>query len=85
MTPKSVMKQMIDFQKFTFDNSFNAMIMVQEQTEKVVASFVAQASWLPEEGKEAIDDWVKTYRQGRETLKKNVDDNYAKVESYFEE
>ncbi len=85
MTPKSMMKQMIDFQKFTFDNSFDAMSMVQEQTEKVVSNFIEQASWLPEEGKKAIEDWVMTYKHGRETFKKNVEDNFKKVESYFDE
>ncbi|MCP4020232.1 MAG: hypothetical protein GY729_00180 [Desulfobacteraceae bacterium] len=83
MTPKSMMKQMIDFQKFTFDNTFEAMGMVQQQTEKVVSNFVDQASWLPEEGKKAIEDWVKTYKHGRETFKKSVDESFTKVESYF--
>ena len=85
MTPKSMMKQMINFQKFTFDNSFDAMAMVQGQTEQIVANVVEQASWLPEEGKKAIEDWVKSYKHGRETLKENMDENFTKVESSFSE
>jgi len=80
-----MLKQMIDFQRFTFDNSFDAMAMVQDQTEKVVENFVAKASWLPEEGRKAIEDWVKTYQHGRSTFKNEMNENFTKVESYFNE
>jgi len=76
-------KQMIQFNKAVFDNSFRAMTMVVEQNEKMFETFFTQATWLPEEGREAIKNWVSAYRTGCNDFKKLMDDNYAKVETFF--
>ena len=85
MEHKQIAKQMIQFNKTAFDNSFNAMTMVYQQNEKMLETFVSQAAWLPEEGKKAIKDWVNAYRTGCDDFKKLVDDSYAKVEAYFDQ
>jgi hypothetical protein len=79
-----MLKQMIAFNKAAFDNGFNAILALQEQNEKMVNSFLGQAGWIPEEGRKVITDWVHTYKKGCEDFKKMADDNYAKVEKYFE-
>ncbi|MBC2711592.1 MAG: hypothetical protein HGJ94_11580 [Desulfosarcina sp.] len=84
MDNKLIAKQMINFNKTAFDNSFSAMTMVYEQNEKMAETFLTQATWLPEEGRKAIKDWMSAYRTGCSDLKKLVDDNYAKVEAYFD-
>jgi len=76
-------KQMLNFQKTTFDNSFQAMSTLQEQGEKMVSTFLDQATWLPGEGKKAISDWLKAYQEGRSKFKSAIEDNFAKVEDYF--
>ena len=83
MDQNQMFKQMIDFNKTTFDNSLNAIGMLQEQTEKMFKTMLDQATWLPKEGRKAIDDWMKTYKDGFENFKKNADDNFKKVEDYF--
>ena len=84
MDQKQIVKQMVDFNKATFENAYNAMTLVQEQAERLGQTTLEQASWLPEEGKKAMNDLVEAYRQGRENLKKNVDEARAKVEGYFD-
>ena len=84
MDNKQIAKQMIQFNKAVLDNSFRAMTMVVEQNEKMVETFFAQATWLPEEGKGAIQKWVSAYRTGCSDFKKLMDDNYTKVESFFD-
>lgn len=84
MEHKQITKQMIQFNKTAFDNSFSAMRMVYEQNEKMVETFIGQASWMPEEGKKAIKDWMGAYRTGCDDFKKMVDDSYTKVDDYFE-
>ena len=84
MDNKQITKQMIQFNKTAFDNSFSAMTMVYEQNEKMVDTFLSQAAWMPEEGKKTIKDWMSAYRDGCNEFKKLVDDNYSKVEAYFE-
>lgn len=83
MDQKKLFKQMLDFQKATFDNSFGAMTTLQEQGEKMVNAFLDQARWLPEEGRKAIANWINTYKDGRIKFKEAVEDNFKKVEKFF--
>jgi hypothetical protein len=76
-------KQMITFNKTAFDNSFNALVTLQEQTEKMVNAFLDQATWLPEEGKKVTLDWIKAYKKGCEDFKKVVDENFKRVEDFM--
>lgn len=85
MEPLKLAKQMIDFNKATFDNTFSAMVLLQEQTEKMVNTFMEQATFLPAEGKKMLNEWVETFRKGRENFKKTVDESFARVEDYFTE
>jgi polyhydroxyalkanoate synthesis regulator phasin len=85
MAPTKMAKQMIDFHKATFDNSFNAMVMLQEQAERLVKISLEQATWLPEEGKRVIDEWLKTYKKGRDDFRKLVDEHSHRVEAFFAE
>lgn len=78
-----IAKQMITFNKTAFDSSFSAMTMMYEQNEKMVETFLNQATWMPAEGKKVIEDWLATCSDGCNDLKKMVDDNYGKVEAYF--
>ena len=83
MESAKIAKQMINFQKTTFDNTFSVMVMLQEQTERMANTLLEQAAWMPEEGKKAINDWVKAYKKGREDFKKTADQNYKKAENFF--
>jgi hypothetical protein len=49
MDQKQIFKQMVDFNRSAFNNAFNAMVMVQDQTETLSNTMLNQATWLPEE------------------------------------
>jgi hypothetical protein len=83
MEQKQLFKQMFDFNKAAFDNTFSAMVMLQEQAERMAGTMLEQATWLPEEGRKAITDWVDAYKKGRENFKKMVDESFQKVDEYF--
>ena len=83
MNPKDLTKQVIDFNKKAFDNSFHAMSSRQDQVERVINMFLDQSPWFPEEGRKAVSEWVKAYRKGREDFKEAVDNNYKKVEDFL--
>ena len=83
MEPKVIAKQMIDFQRTTFDNAFNAVVMFQGQTERMANTILDQAVWLPEQGKKAIKEWGNAYKTGRDNFKKAVDENFDKAEDLF--
>ena len=83
MEQGQITKQMIEFHKTTFNNTFNAMEILQEQMEKMVNMFLDQSPLVPVEGKQAVNEWLKTYKEGRETFKQSVNESYKKVEDYF--
>jgi lipoate-protein ligase A len=83
MEQTKLTRQMIEFYKTTFDNTFNATMILQEQTERMVGLFLEQSPWFPKEGKEAVSEWVKTYKKGRDAYKISVDESYKKVKEYF--
>lgn len=84
MDQKQVFQQMIEFNKTAFDNSFGAMSGLQDQTEKMLLSFLSKTPWIPEEGKKVISDWIASYKKGREEFKTAADDQYKKVAAYFD-
>ena len=84
MDQKQIVKQMVDFNKATLDNAFNAINLVQEQSERLGQSTLDQATWMPEEGKKVVNDLLTAYKKGRDEFKKNVDEAFSKVEEYFQ-
>ncbi|MEJ2156077.1 MAG: hypothetical protein P8X96_12125 [Desulfobacteraceae bacterium] len=85
MEQLQMLKQMAQMNKMTFDNSFNMMMSAFEQNKLMLNTFLSQPSSLPEEGKKAIEEWLKSYREGCEGLKKLADDGYAMIERYMAE
>jgi hypothetical protein len=85
MDQKIIMKQMIDFNKTTFENAFSTMVTLQDQTERMTNMFLDQTTWLPKEGRKVIEEWAKACKSGRDTFKKTMDEAFKKVETYFTE
>ena len=80
MNQSDFIKQAIDFNQTSFDSAFDATVMFQNQFEKVATSMLEQASWIPEEGRKAIDNYVDAYKSGRDQFKKYVDEGFKKAE-----
>ncbi|MFW2366288.1 MAG: hypothetical protein ACN4GW_07710 [Desulforhopalus sp.] len=77
-------KQALNFQKTIFDNSCNAMIMAQNQTEKMVNSYIDQLPWVTEQSKKAMQDPIDMAKKTRDDLKKVTVDSFAKFEEFLE-
>jgi polyhydroxyalkanoate synthesis regulator phasin len=83
MHPQMIAKQIIDFNKAAFDNTFDTIKILQDNTEKTVKEFVEKATFFPDEGKKVIIDWVETCKKGRTDFKSAIDDNFKTVENIF--
>ena len=84
MDTTQLAKQTLSFQKTIFDNSFNAMVLVQDQTEKMVNSYIENLPWVNEESKKSLETSVEMGKKARDDFKKAVDDSYAKFEEMLE-
>jgi hypothetical protein len=84
MDTTQMAKQTLSFQKTIFTNSFNAMVLAQEQTEKMFNSYLEQLPWATEEGKKSLDSSVEMTKKARDDFKTAVDEGYAKFEEMLE-
>ena len=83
MDQKETVKQMIQYNKTVFENTFNSLVMLQDQMEKTMDMFLKQSSWLPAEGNKVLEEYAKAYKKARENFKNTVDDSFKKVEGFF--
>ncbi|MFB3924779.1 MAG: hypothetical protein ACE14T_01905 [Syntrophales bacterium] len=83
MEATKLAKDMLDFYKMSFDNTYNSFLLIQEQMEKMLNMQLDQTAGFPEEGKKVITDWVKAYKKGCDDFKSAVDESFKRAESYF--
>jgi len=83
MDQKQIMKQLFDLNRTAFNNSYNAMVLLQDQFERVAQTTLARTEWLPEDGRKTITEWADTYKTGRDNFKQYIDESYQKIEHIF--
>jgi len=83
MQPKELLKQMVSFNKAAFENSFNTMLMLQEQMERMARAYVDQATGISAETKNAVNEWTQVYKKGLADFKARIDENFKKVEAFL--
>ncbi len=84
METTQIAKQALGFQKTIFNNSFNAMILAQEQIEKMFGGYIEQLPWATEDSKKSIEASVEMGKKACADFKKAVDDGYTKFEDMLE-
>jgi Cft2 family RNA processing exonuclease len=84
METTQMTKQALGFQKTIFNNSFNAMVLAQEQTEKMLGSYIEKLPWATEESKKSLEVSVEMGTKACADFKKAVDEGYAKFEDMLE-
>lgn len=83
MESLKLVRQIIDFNKATFEHGFNAMVLFQDQMERAQNAFLERAARMPAETQKSFNEWAATYKKGRDNFKTFVDDGFNKVESYY--
>jgi hypothetical protein len=83
MDPQKLGQQMFGLSKTSVDNSFNAMMMLQEQMERLTNLYWAQAVNLPQEAKKGLNEWVKIHHKNCEDFKKVLDESLKNLESLY--
>lgn len=78
-------KQTMVFQKTLFENTFNALAMIQDQNEIIVSSYLEQLPWMSEDAKNSLKKSSEMAKKSRDEFKKAVEDGYRKFEELSEE
>lgn len=79
-----IAKQVIDFQKISFDNWFGTVALVQDQATSTVDRMLDQANWMPSEGRKAIQNWMSACTDERDRLKAYVDESFVGAQQLFD-
>lgn len=77
------MKQIIEFNKAVFENSFSMMATIQDQMERMMSIYMDKTSGLPEEARKAVYEWMDVYRKGCEDFKISIDEGFNKLEVFL--
>ena len=83
MNPKMIAKQIIDFNKATFDHAFETITVLQNYSEKMVGIYLEKATFFPPEGKKVIVGCLELSKKGRKDFKTSVDDSFKTLEDLF--
>lgn len=78
---KKMNQQMLDLYKHAFDNSYDALMMYQEQLQRLGTMWWGQVVTLPEEAKKGLTEWTTVYKKNCVDFKKVVDDNFNHLAS----
>jgi hypothetical protein len=82
MEYSKITKQAIDFQKLSFTSWYNAMVLLQDQTTSAVDMMLAQSTWVPEDGRKAVQNWLNACQKERDRFKAYVDESFSSMEKY---
>jgi len=85
MDQSQVLKQMVQFNKSAFDNTFSALEMATDQNSRMITAFLEQAAWMPEDGKKTIRQWLDQYKKGCTDLKSMMNETYKRVEKTLDQ
>jgi len=83
MDQRQTVKQILEFNKSAFDNVFNSLSILQDETESCITRFMEKSNLILPEGKKIIGQMSDSYRKGRSDLRSMADENYRKVYEYF--
>ena len=83
MEPSEIAKQSLHLSKVMLDNTFNAMLLLEEHVQRMIDIYLHQMLVFPEEGKRVADTWMKAFSTNREELKKVVEKNHEVFASFF--
>ena len=77
-------KQVVEFQRAAFDNSFNAIVTLQDQQEELVNRVLDSSGAVPEEAKEAVEAWTESAKKARDDFKTSTDRSFELLDKYFD-
>jgi hypothetical protein len=78
-------RQTLVAQRTLFDSSFNALVMAQEQMEKMFNGYMEKLPWVTAEGRESMQKTIDITKKTRNDFKKAVDDGFVKFEGILAE
>jgi hypothetical protein len=84
MEAEKLAKQMIGFQKTAFNHTFDMVMAVRDQSEKITCSWCEKNGILPDQSKKVMLEWGHVIKKNLEEYKKVINDGFNTIESCFD-
>ena len=85
MMPKVLTRRMIELQRRSFDRAFSVADMVQDLLEVWFTIFLEELTWLPADGVQLTDQWIRTRKSDRKAFKRIIDRTYDSALAMYAE
>ena len=79
MDQKQIFKQIVEFNQASFNNAFSVVTLLQDQFEKTSTAVMDQVIELPVSAREAVENWAEVFKESRNNIKKQVDENFEQA------
>jgi len=83
MEPKTITKQIIDWNKAAFDNAFDTITISLYYSEKMVRFFWEKARFFSPEGEKVCIECMEACKRSRKDFKDSVDDSFNACERFI--
>lgn len=77
MEPNQITKQMLNFNKTVFDNTYAGVTVMQNISENMMDGFLRQFPWMTEENKKPMKESFQYFRQMSDSCKEQVDKSFS--------
>jgi hypothetical protein len=80
METNQMTKKILDFQKDVISQWYDVMTSMQEQSAASLKTVLAQSSWMPDEGRRLLLNWVDACQKGCDDYKELLSDSLSGIE-----
>ena len=84
MYSTEILTQVVDYQKKTFDKSYDMMTIFQDQGFDVMEKTMEKNLFWPEDSRKMHNSWVDFSKQSLKGYKEYVDCSFDSIKAYFE-
>jgi hypothetical protein len=80
METNQMTKKILDFQKDVIFQWYDVVTSMQEQAAESLKSAMAQSNWMPDEGRQMVQNWVEACQKGSDDYKELMEESLSGLE-----
>jgi hypothetical protein len=85
MEYNQIAKQMVDFQRISFENWFNAVSLMQDQAASSMDMVLGQSGWIPDDSRQSVKGWMDMLQKERVRFKDYMQKGFDDLEKFMTE
>ena len=84
MEPRAITRQVIDFNKAVFNNTYYGATVMQDYAQNMMNGYLRQFPFVTEEHKKSLDDFLRYLKKAGDQYKEAVDLSFEYLEKINE-